>query len=35
MGWMRNAQRFTVIIKFDDKLNKNLLREGGQADVIT
>ena len=34
-GWMRNAQKFTVIIKFDDKPEKHLLREGGQADVIT
>ncbi len=34
-GWMREAQRFTVIIKFNDHVNKNLLREGGQADIIT
>lgn len=34
-GWMREAQRFTVIIKFNDDLAKQLLREGGQADVIT
>ncbi|WP_114326941.1 HlyD family secretion protein [Candidatus Colwellia aromaticivorans] len=34
-GWMREAQRFTVIIKFNDDVAKQLLREGGQADVIT
>jgi multidrug resistance efflux pump len=34
-GWMREAQRFTVIIKFNDAVAKELLREGGQADVIT
>lgn len=34
-GWMREAQRFTVIIKLEDNVSKNLLREGGQADVIT
>lgn len=34
-GWMREAQRFTVIIKFNDGVAKELLREGGQADVIT
>ncbi len=34
-GWMRSAQRFTVIIKFDANVNKQLLREGGQADVMT
>ena len=34
-GWMREAQRFTVIIKLNDKIAKQLLREGGQADVIT
>ena len=39
-GWMREPQRFTVIIKFDQStlsqlIGKNLLREGGQADVIT
>lgn len=34
-GWMREAQRFTVIIKFNDDVTKELLREGGQADVIT
>ena len=34
-GWMREAQRFTVIIKINEKVGINLLREGGQADVIT
>lgn len=35
-GWMRDPQRFTVIIKLSDEVyGKNLLREGGQADVIT
>ncbi|PCI55051.1 MAG: secretion protein [Gammaproteobacteria bacterium] len=34
-GWMREAQHFTVIIKFNDDIAKKLLREGGQADVIT
>ena len=34
-GWMRDPQRFTVIIKFNDDSIKGLLREGGQADVIT
>lgn len=34
-GWMREAQRFTVIIKFNDNVAKQLLREGGQADIIT
>lgn len=35
IGWMREPQRFTVIIKFNDGVAKELLREGGQADVIT
>jgi multidrug resistance efflux pump len=34
-GWMREAQRFTVIIKFDGDVDRTLLREGGQADIIT
>lgn len=34
-GWMREAQRFTVIIKLENDIAKQLLREGGQADVIT
>jgi len=33
-GWMRDPQRFTVIIKFNERPDKHLLREGGQADVI-
>lgn len=35
-GWMRDPQRFTVIITFDDPtiIKTGLLREGGQADVI-
>ncbi|WP_082897039.1 HlyD family secretion protein [Thalassotalea crassostreae] len=35
-GWMRDPQRFTVIIAFDDNslITSGLLREGGQADVI-
>jgi multidrug resistance efflux pump len=35
VGWMREAQRFTVIIKFQSDINKQLLREGGQASIIT
>ncbi|SES66430.1 HlyD family secretion protein [Thalassotalea agarivorans] len=34
-SWMRDPQRFTVIIKFDDPRAIGQLREGGQADVIT
>jgi len=34
-GWMREPQRFTVIMKFEETIPKGLLREGGQADVIT
>ena len=35
-GWMREPQRFIVIIKLDKSTYKaNLLREGGQVDVIT
>ncbi|MGB0937042.1 MAG: HlyD family secretion protein [Colwellia sp.] len=35
-GWMREPQRFIVVIKLDtSELKKNTLREGGQADVIT
>ncbi|QOL26360.1 HlyD family secretion protein [Thalassotalea sp. LPB0316] len=35
-GWMRDPQRFTVIIKFTDLADaQHYLREGGQADVIT
>ena len=32
-GWMRDAQRFPVIIHFDDDSAKGLRRMGGQADV--
>ena len=32
-GWMRDAQRFPVIIYFDDYSEKGLRRIGGQADV--
>jgi multidrug resistance efflux pump len=35
-GWMRDPQRFTVIIKINDaKSVMPMLREGGQVDVIT
>lgn len=36
-GWMREPQRFTVMIRINavDKINRRLLREGGQADIIT
>jgi multidrug resistance efflux pump len=35
-GWMREPQRFIVVIKLDESAHRlNLLREGGQADVIT
>ena len=33
-GWLREAQRFPVIITFDDDSAKGLRRLGGQADVI-
>lgn len=33
-GWMREPQRFPVIIQFSDQSAKGLRREGGQADVI-
>ncbi len=33
-GWLREAQRFPVIIKFADDDARGLLRAGGQADVI-
>jgi multidrug resistance efflux pump len=32
-GWLRNAQRFPVIISFDERPGKGLLRGGGQADI--
>ncbi len=33
-GWLREAQRFPVIIKFDDDSSRGLRRLGGQADVL-
>ena len=33
-GWLRDPQRFPVIIKFADNEAQGLRREGGQADVI-
>lgn len=33
-GWLRDPQRFPVIIKFTDQSSAGLLREGGQADII-
>jgi len=33
-GWLRDAQRFPVIIKFDDDSSRGLRRLGGQADVL-
>jgi len=33
-GWLRDPQRFPVIIKFTDDEAKGFRREGGQADVI-
>lgn len=32
-GWLRQAQRFPVYIRFDDDSSKGLRRYGGQADV--
>ena len=32
--WLRDAQRFPVIIRFDRESARGLLRAGGQADVI-
>lgn len=34
-GWMRDPQRFIVVISFKDDRVRGYLREGGQADVIT
>ncbi|WP_169303014.1 HlyD family secretion protein [Thalassotalea mangrovi] len=34
-GWMRDPQRFIVVISFVDDSVRGYLREGGQADVIT
>jgi len=33
-SWLRDAQRFPVVIRFDAEAAKGLLRAGGQADVI-
>ena len=33
-GWLRDSQRFPVIIRFDDDSSKGLRRVGGQADVL-
>ncbi len=33
-GWLRDAQRFPVIITFDDDSARGLRRVGGQADVL-
>ncbi|HED15740.1 MAG TPA: HlyD family secretion protein [Gammaproteobacteria bacterium] len=32
-GWLRDAQRFPVLIRFDDESSKGLRRYGGQVDV--
>lgn len=33
-GWLRDPQRFPVIIKFEDEEVLKLIRSGGQADVL-
>lgn len=33
-GWLRDPQRFPVVIRFSDDASKGLRREGGQADVL-
>ena len=33
-GWLRQAQRFPVIISFDDESTMGFRREAGQADVV-
>lgn len=33
-GWLRQTQRFPVMIRFDNESAKGLLRVGGQADVM-
>ena len=33
-GWLRDSQRFPVIIKFVDDASRGLRRVGGQADVM-
>jgi len=33
-GWLRDPQRFPVLIRFSDDTSRGLRREGGQADVL-
>lgn len=33
-SWLRDAQRFPVIVRFNDESVRGLLRAGGQADVM-
>ena len=33
-GWLRDSQRFPVIIRFDDDSSRGLRRVGGQVDVL-
>jgi hypothetical protein len=33
-GWLRDPQRFPVVVRFDAAETRGLLRVGGQADVI-
>ncbi|SDJ28650.1 Multidrug resistance efflux pump [Ferrimonas sediminum] len=33
-GWLRQSQRFPVMMRFDEPLPAGLLRVGGQADVV-
>jgi multidrug resistance efflux pump len=33
-GWLRDPQRFPVIIRFSDDSSRGLRRAGGQADVV-
>lgn len=33
-GWLRDPQRFPVIIRFDDEQARGMLRAGGQASVV-
>jgi len=33
-GWLRESQRFPIIIRFDDESTKGFRRVGGQADVL-
>ncbi|AJR05728.1 HlyD family secretion protein [Photobacterium gaetbulicola] len=34
-GWLRQTQRFPVMIRFDQPIPKGSLRVGGQADIMT